>query len=52
MASNLDQYKADLEQLIEAGDRVLLDLTLRSLENEGLLKEKHKKLEPEPATLR
>lgn len=37
MASNLDTYKDDLRKLVDLGDKMFLDLTLRELEKRGKL---------------
>jgi len=40
--SNLDRYKSDLENLIQLGEKMELDLTFRHLKKQGELDENHK----------
>jgi len=44
MTSNLERYKSDLDKLISLGDKMFLDLTLRSTEKKGKLNEEKRKI--------
>jgi len=41
--TNLDKHRSDLDALIKLGDKMLTDLCLRRLDNEGKLKKKEEK---------
>jgi hypothetical protein len=43
MTSNLERYKSDLDKLISLGDKMFLDLTLRSSKQKGKLNEEKRK---------